>query len=206
MGIHANAKLGPAGRRELARLIVEDGLSEREAAQRLAVSPATAHRWKRRRVQATEDELQTGAWALDRPSRPFCSPAQTAPELERRVCAERQRTGWGPRLIAGTLGLPHSTVHAVLKRHNLSRRPPGERRQFCRYEWPCPGDLVHVDVKKYPRFVRPGHAVTGDRSKTAAEKNAPLGHDFFHAMVDDHSRLVGSLEGRIERYRAAFRK
>jgi hypothetical protein len=47
-----------------------------------------------------------------------------------------------------------------------------------------------MDVKRYPRFQRPGHAVTGDRSKTAAEKRAPLGHDYFHAVVDDHTRLV----------------
>jgi transposase InsO family protein len=48
---------------------------------------------------------------------------------------------------------------------------------------------MHVDVKKYPRFKRAGHAVTGDRTKTYVEKQTRLG-DFFHAMVDDHSRLV----------------
>jgi transposase InsO family protein len=47
-----------------------------------------------------------------------------------------------------------------------------------------------MDVKRYPRFAREGHAVTGDRSKTAAEKRNPLGHDYFHAVVDDHSRLA----------------
>jgi hypothetical protein len=60
----------------------------------------------------------------------------------------------------------------------------------CRYEWPCPGDLVHVDVKKYPRFRRPGHAVTGDRRGHAITRAHPLGHDFFHAMIDDHTRVV----------------
>ena len=47
-----------------------------------------------------------------------------------------------------------------------------------------------MDVKRYPRFAREGHAVTGDRSKTYAEKRDALGHDFFHAVVDDHSRLA----------------
>jgi Integrase core domain len=47
-----------------------------------------------------------------------------------------------------------------------------------------------MDVKRYPRFARPGHAVTGDRTRTHAEKRAALGHDFFHALVDDHSRLA----------------
>jgi hypothetical protein len=65
-----------------------------------------------------------------------------------------------------------------------------------RYEWPCPGDLLHMDVKRYPRFRRPGHAVTGDRSTTYLDKTQPLGHDFFHAIVDDHSRLAyGELLG-----------
>jgi transposase InsO family protein len=47
-----------------------------------------------------------------------------------------------------------------------------------------------MDVKRYPRFTREGHAVTGDRSKTYAEKRDALGHDYFHAVVDDHSRLA----------------
>ena len=86
--------------------------------------------------------------------------------------------------------MAHSTVHAILRRHGCSRAPKARRGEIRRYEWPCPGDLVHVDVKKYPRFKRPGHAVTGDRTSTYAEKTARLGDDFFHAMVDDHSRLV----------------
>ncbi len=47
-----------------------------------------------------------------------------------------------------------------------------------------------MDVKRYPRFAKPGHAVTGDRSKTFAEKRDALGHDYFHAIVDDHTRLA----------------
>ena len=47
-----------------------------------------------------------------------------------------------------------------------------------------------MDVKRYPRFARAGHAVTGDRAKTYAEKRDALGHDSFHAVVDDHSRLA----------------
>jgi transposase InsO family protein len=47
-----------------------------------------------------------------------------------------------------------------------------------------------MDVKRYPRFLRPGHAVTGDRTKTGAEKRLALGHDYFDAVVDDHSRVA----------------
>jgi transposase InsO family protein len=193
---HGNARLGPAGRRELVRLICEMGMSERQAAACLAVSPCTAHRWKRRWMTATALERSSGRWAADRSSRPHRSPRRTPALVEQRVLLAREQTGWGPRLIAGRTGVAHSTVHAILRRHGRSRVPRAARRAFVRYEWPCPGDLLHMDVKRYPRFRRPGHAVTGDRTKTGAEKRHALGHDYFHAIVDDHSRLAyGELLG-----------
>ena len=188
--MHANARLGPAGRRELVRLIFDGGMSERQAAACLSISPCTAHRWRRRWLEATAAERASGAWSADRSSRPLRSPARTAPALEAEVCRARERTGWGPRLIAGETGVAHSTVHAILRRHGCSRAPRALREVFKRYEWPCPGDLLHMDVKRYPRFIRPGHAVTGDRTRTWADKTARRGHDYFHAIVDDHSRLA----------------
>jgi transposase InsO family protein len=111
------------------------------------------------------------------------------------VLAARKRTGWGPRLISGETGVAHSTVHAILKRHGRSRVPRPDRVAFRRYEWPCPGDLLHMDVKRYPRFRRPGHAVTGDR-RDKRQRHNPLGFDYFHAIVDDHTRLAyGELLG-----------
>jgi hypothetical protein len=108
-------------------------------------------------------------------------------DVERRVCEARER---GPRRVVSETGIAHSTISAILRRHGCSRAPRPARREVCRYEWPCPGDLLHMDVKRYPRFARPGHAVTGDRRKTTTEVRNPLGHDFFHAVVDDHSRLA----------------
>jgi transposase InsO family protein len=189
MGVHANAKLGPAGRRSLVELI-RAGSTERAAAAARSVAPATAHRWSVREREASDEERLSGVWALDRSSRPRCSPWRTGVMVEQRICQERRRTGWGPRLIAGQTGVAHSTVHAVLRRHGLSRAAKAPRAAFCRYEWPCPGDLLHMDVKRYPRFARPGHAVTGDRHKTFVDKRDALGHDYFHAVVDDHSRLA----------------
>ena len=108
---------------------------------------------------------------------------------QRRICAVRRHTGWGPRLLTVATGCPHSTISKVLKRNGLSRPERPARDAVRRYEWPCPGDLLHADWKLYARFDRPGHAVTGDRSSTAAEKKARVGYDFAHAIVDDHSRL-----------------
>jgi hypothetical protein len=52
MHLHANAALGPAGRRKLVGLI-EQGHSLRAAAAALSVSPATAHRWWHRWIGAS---------------------------------------------------------------------------------------------------------------------------------------------------------
>ena len=64
------------------------------------------------------------------------------------------------------------------------------REQVRRFEWPCPGDLLQMDTKRLARFTRPGHAVTGERFRTGAEKRARVGWEFCHSMIDDHSRLA----------------
>jgi len=74
----------------------------------------------------------------------------------------------------------------------MSRPPKPPREESRRYEWPCPGDLLHVDTKRFVRFSRPGHAVTGDRYRTGQEKRAHVGYEWVHSLVDDHSRLAYS--------------
>src|SRR5579862_7180872 len=160
MLLHANAKLGLAGRLALVRAI-EDGLSLRAAAAAFSVSPATAHRWWHRWL----DGGRQASVLLDRSSRPHRSPRLLAPRLQERICDCRRETGWGPRLVAGATGFAHSTVWKVLKGAGLSPRPPAVKEPANSYEWPCPGDLLHMDVSRYARFLRPGHGVTGDRSQ-----------------------------------------
>ena len=189
MYLHANAKLGLAGRLALVRT-VEDGLSLRQAATSFNVSPATAHRWWHRWLEAGEEARRSLSCLLDRSSRPHRSPRQLAPELAERICACRRETGWGPRLVAGATGFAHSTVWKVLKRAGISRPPRAVREPANSYEWPCPGDLLHMDVSHYARFLRPGHAVTHDRHRTSEEKRAAVGRDYAHAIVDDHTRLA----------------
>jgi transposase InsO family protein len=192
MFLHANAKLGLAGRLALVRAI-EDGLSLKAAAAAFSVSPATAHRWWHRWSEAGEDARRTLSCLLDRSSRPRRSPRRLAPELERAICACRRQTGWGPRLVAGATGFSHSTVWKVLRRAGISRPPRAAREPANRYEWPCPGDLLHMDVARYARFLRPGHRVTGDRSQRSRKWMRPetrVGYDYVHAIVDDHSRLA----------------
>ena len=171
---HANARLGPAGRRELVRLICEMKWPERRAAECLSVSPGD-----RASLEAALVGCERRGSPLGRVGAGSLKPAASlaaadgGASLRRAVCAARERTGWGPRLIAGETGVAHSTVHAIFKRHGCSRAPRAAREPFRRYEWPCPGDLLHMDVKRYPRFRRPGHAVTGDRRRTRQQRDQP---------------------------------
>jgi transposase InsO family protein len=192
MRIHSRAKLGPAGRLALCEAI-ERGMTFRQAAACLNVSPATAHRWWRRYAVASLAERHSLAWAADRSSRPHRSPRLLDAAAQEAICEVRRHTGWGPRLVAGETGHPHSTVWKVLHRHGLSRRPRQPRDGARRYEWPCPGDLLHMDTARYARFERPGHRVTGDRSQRSRgwmSDGTRVGYDFAHAIVDDHSRLA----------------
>ena len=111
MYLHANAKLGLAGRLALVRT-VDQGCSLKAAAAAFSVSPATAHRWWHRWLDGGR---QTSA-LVDRSSRPHRSPRLLAVELQERICDCRRKTGWGPRLVAGATGFAHSTVSKVLER------------------------------------------------------------------------------------------
>ena len=192
MTFHRNAKLGLAGRLALVQAI-EGGMSMKAAAAAFSVSPATAHRWWHRWLEASESTRSSLGCLLDRSSRPHHSPRELAAELQERICRCRRQTGWGPRLVAAATGCAHSTVWKVLHRAGISRPPRPLKEPANSYEWPCPGDLLHMDVSRYARFERPGHAVTGDRSprwRKSMHSQRLVGYDFAHAIVDDHSRLA----------------
>ena len=148
--------------------------------------------WIDRYRAADNADRASGAWAQDRASTPLRQPTRASDAVHDRVCEARERTGWGPRLIAGELGMAHATVSRCLQRRGMSRRPPREREEVRRFEWPCPGDLLQMDVKRFARFTRPGHAVTGERSRTSLEKRMRVGWEYCHSIIDDHSRLVFS--------------
>jgi transposase InsO family protein len=189
MELHRNAKLGLSGRFALVRAC-ERGLSLREVARCFSVSPATASRWWWRWRAASEQERRSLACLCDRSSRPKRMPRLLPAREQRRICAARRETGWGARLLTVRTGHPHSTISKVLARNGLSRPAARPRAPERRYEWPCPGDLLHMDVTLYGRFERPGHAVTGDRTRSAAERRARVGYDYAHAVVDDYSRFA----------------
>jgi transposase InsO family protein len=189
MDIHANAVLGPAGRIAVVQAI-ESGMTLRAAAAALNVAPATAHRWWHRWCDASEEDRRQGTWLCDRSSRPHRQPRRLNSAEEEPILRARRETGLGPGRLAGICRRARSTIWKVLHRHGLSQRRRGARETYRRYEWSVPGALLHVDVARLARFNRPGHAVTGVRNLTAAEKRAGVGYVYLHCVIDDHSRYA----------------
>jgi hypothetical protein len=92
-------------------------------------------------------------------------------------------------LIAGVTGVPHQTVWKVLQRAGYSRRPKPPREAANRYEWPCPGDLLHMDTKRYARFTRQATPSPATAPQPAQETRA-VSSEYAHAIIDDHTRLA----------------
>ncbi len=181
MTLHRNAKTCPASRLLLARRVVEHGWSLAAAAEAAGVSERRASEWLRR-YRSGDREL------ADRPSLPRRVPHKTRPERERAILSLRELRMTAAQ-IAEVLGMAHSTVSTVLRRHGrgrLARRDADEPEN--RYERPRPGELIHIDVKKIGRINGVGHRVTGDRRKS--ERSRAGGYEFVHVCVDDCTRLA----------------
>jgi len=180
-------KLGLSGRLELVRRI-EEGSTLRAAAAALSVAPATAHRWWQRWRKASDAERRSLACLATRSSRPHSCPWSLPPATEEAILEARRRTNYGPMRLAGLVGRPRSTVWKVLRRNGASRRARPERRQSRRYEWSEPGALLHIDAFRAPKFDRPGHWATGERS--VAPRSRGAGTTYVIGVVDDHTRLA----------------
>jgi transposase InsO family protein len=175
--LHANAVLTVRQRQRVCDLVTA-GLTITAAALVVGCSRQTASKWVNR--------LRCGESLLDRSSRPARSPRRTPDALEQAILRAREELREGPHVIGWALGIAASTVHAVLRRHGRSRLVVREpREQVVRYERERPGELVHVDCKKLSRIVRPGHRVTGDRSR----RSQGAGWQYLYVAIDDHSRL-----------------
>ena len=198
---HANAVLTPRTRLRLARLVVESNWTYAAAAKMFMVSPRTAKKWADRYRAEGADGMS------DRSSRPHASPTKTSAAVVRRIVRLRWRLRLGPVQIAGRLGIPASTVHAVLVRCRISRlshidRVTGEPLR--RYEHTHPGAMLHVDVTKFGNIPDGGgHRFVG-RSQGGANKRATahrtghrgtnyralVGTAFVHTVIDDYSRVA----------------
>ena len=182
---HANARLTPFGRALLVDRVVRLSWSPAAAADAANVSRATVYKWLRRYRAEGPAGLQ------DRSSRPRRCPAQLPQRQVQRILKARCRQKVGPHRLADRLGVPRSTIYAVLRRNGLARlawidRPTGI--PIRRYEMSRPGELIHVDVKKLGRIPDGG----GWRMRADVHSTKGIGYDYIHSAVDDHSRIAFS--------------
>ena len=178
MRLHGNARLTPHGRDLMCRRVREQGWTVEEAADAAGCSQRTCYRWLRR--------FDAGESMHDRSSAPHTVPGRTPVSTE-SVIEQLRRLRWTSTRIAAELGLPTSTVCAVLARLGLNRlsrlEPPEPPNRYCRRH---PGELIHIDIKKLGRFRIPGHRVTG----RGQGRNHGVGWEYCHVAIDDTSRLA----------------
>lgn len=178
MRLHPNAKTTPYARELLVERIERLRWSVEDAAQAAGISTRTAYRWLRRYREGGKKALR------DRSSRPLQVPHRTPPRREREIerLRRQHRTGFE---IARRLGMPRSTVAAVLRRlglERLSKLTP--KPEVVRYEKDRPGELLHLDTKKLGRIRGVGHRIHGNRRT----RQRGIGWEAVHVSIDDHSR------------------
>jgi transposase InsO family protein len=180
MDIHKNARTTPRSRAEIVRRVRERGERPAQVAAAVGVSERTVRKWLARH------QADAAGGLADRSCRPRRTPTATPPLLLSWV-EHLRRQRWTGAEIAEALRLSASTVARYLRRRRLGRLrqlepvPPVQR-----YQWACPGDLLHLDVKKLGRIGRVGHRITGDRRTRVRG----IGWEFVHVAVDDASRLA----------------
>ena len=194
MDIHENARLTPRGRERIVRL-VQSGQTPEAAANTVGVCPRTARKWLDRHRREGFQGLR------DRSSRPhrLRNPTPTTVIAQIEALRRERMTG---KQIAREVEVSAATVSRVLRRLGLSKLKALEpATPVRRYEREHPGELIHIDIKKLGRFVRPGHRITGNRQKG---ESRGAGHEFVHVAIDDASRLAFSQIRRDQKKESAI--
>jgi transposase InsO family protein len=180
MKLHRNARSSPFTRQLLVDRVLRQRWSYAAAGEAAGVSRRTVGKWVQRFRQG-------GAAALaDRSSRPGRPRHQTPAHLITLIRQLRVTHGLPAWALGRALGVPRSTVSAWLRRLELNRPTAAPAAPVQRYEWPTPGDLIHLDIKPLGRFRQAGHRVHGDRQRCSPG----AGWEYVHVAVDDHSRLA----------------
>lgn len=195
---HRNARLTFYGRCLLVRRVRVEGMPVSHVARAMGISRQCGHRW----VARFDAEGEGGL--LDRSSRPHRMPSRTTGEVEALVIAARVEHRRGQDWLGPELGVPARTVSRILRRHRIPRLAvcdpmTGEvirasKTTAVRYERDRPGELVHMDVKKIGRIPDGGgwRAHGREMGSSGARKRNPVGYDYVHSVVDDHSRFAYS--------------
>ena len=182
MDYHNLARLTIHSREQLAKKVLQGELSLNSAAAEFKLSRQSAAKWVRRFREG-------GTAALcDRTSRPHRSPRRTSPEKAAFV-EQLRRQRWTGVRIAQASSISRATVSRILTRLKLNTARSLEPIiPVIRYEHPAPGDLLHIDIKKLARIVKPGHRLTGNPQ----DETRGAGWEFLYVAIDDHSRIAFS--------------
>ncbi len=188
MNVHENAGLTPKGREILVSRL-KRGEHPQDVGAAMGVSASTVYKWRRRyRAEGL-------AGLRDRSSRPNASPNRTPADIEAKVITLRKERRIYSR-IAAVAGVSRATVGRILTRHGLNRwRDLEPAEPVRRYERDQPGEMIHIDIKKLGRFNRPGHRITGERTKQSSRRGKKggktwgAGWEYVHVCIDDHSRM-----------------
>ena len=177
MNSHKHARLTFLGRKTLIERIHRAGLGA--AAADAGISQRSARKWLARH------RAEGDAGLVDRSSRPHrLRAALDARQRDTALTLRRDRLTI--RAIAMQQGVPVSTLRRWLASQGMNRLPRlNPPPPVVRYEHAAPGDLLHLDIKKLGRIVRPSHRVTGDRRDSVDG----AGWECVHVAIDDHSRV-----------------
>ena len=187
MNLHRNARLTPRGRRLLVERVCQQRVPLKVAAEAAGISPRTACKWVARYRREGLAGLE------DRSSAAHHIPGRTSADRVAAIAALR-RVRMTAAEIAELLAMPLSTVSAVLLRIGLGKRSRLEPLEpHNRYQRECPGELVHIDVKKLGRITHVGHRITRNRRSQSSRRIAGrklVGWEYIHVCVDDATRLA----------------
>ena len=179
MDIHKNARLSLRSREAMVQCVLS-GMPLAAAARRFLVTPKTTAKWVGR------FRLQGPAGLLDRSSRPLASPRAIPDAVVERVIELRRQHAPGYQ-IARLAGISAASISRILRRARLSRwRDLHPDPPVMRYEHPCPGDLLHLDIKGLTRYQE--FLMRGDGRRRGLHPHP--GSEALHVAIDDHSRLA----------------
>lgn len=185
MNTHKNARMTFHGRVLPVKRVRERGWRVADAAHAAGVSKRAAYTWLARHRAGGEPALH------DRSPAPARRRHRLQDEIADGVERLRRERPSGPA-IARALGLPRSTVGAVLLRLGLGRLEAlDEKPPIVRVERETPGELIHMDTKKLARIDAVGHRITGDPRDSVRG----AGHEVVHVARGpreggDHSRVA----------------
>jgi len=155
------------------------------------VSEPTARKWVSRFLAEGEAGL------LDRSSAAHDVHNRTPEDRVQVICALRRLRMTGAE-IAEVLAMAETTVSGILTRSGLGRLGRLGMEPAQRYERSCPGELLHIDVKKLGRIEGGyGKRFRGGRqhyNRTFTDRHGKrrntVGWEAVHVCVDDATRLA----------------